>query len=285
MFVGARIGLVLGLLTLTPRLHAQTAAPTLSKESIAAAQEKLQSGSEPVIREGLETLASATGPGSDTAANAVIARLHRGLPPQLIEQAIDALVLLHRPSAGPALLELTQHRRTQVRAKAMAALAALQIRSAQSALLYALDDPSPEVRGAAVAALGHVGDGRAVAALLTAAERGVPGAWQASAQLARAGDVKEWLARAAKAEVADLRPALDALLTRSNLPADAKLRTVEWVRERGSVSARGALLDWLAALPKSARPDMRHALLKAVEDLDREHPEYHQVASAPGASQ
>ena len=99
-------------------------------------------------------------------------------------------MLLHRPSAGPALLELTQHRRTQVRTKAMAALAALEVRSAQSALLYALDDPSGEVRSAAVSALARVGDGRALSALLTAAERGVPGAWQASAQLARPNSMR-----------------------------------------------------------------------------------------------
>lgn len=279
MSAGARIAFLTALFTWTAPVQAQ-ATPALSAQTIAAAQEKLQAGSEAVIREGLETLASASGPGAESAATAVVARLRRGLPPQLIEEAIDALVLLHRPSAGPALLELTQHRRTQVRTKAMAALAALEIRSAQSALLYALDDPSGEVRSTAVSALARVGDGRALSALLTAAERGVPGAWQASAQLARPSDVKTFLTRAQNAEVSDLRAALDTLFARTNLPPEVKLRTIAWLRERGSASARTYLLGQLAALPERAQPNLRHALLKAVEELDREHPEFRNASAA-----
>ncbi|MEY4579651.1 MAG: hypothetical protein RL701_4354 [Pseudomonadota bacterium] len=270
-------------------LYAQQAAPSAKPVPVAAAsavatphattdaaKQALQAGDAEQVRAALETLAmSGSGSGAgESAANAVVARLRRGLPPQLIEQAIDALVLLNRPSAGPALLELTQHRRTQVRIKAISALGALQIRSAQSALLYALDDPSGEVRSSAVSALTRVGNARALPALLTAAERGVPGAWQASAQLVQPKDLKQLFERARTADVVDVRAALDTLLARNNLPSESKLRTVAWVRARGTASARSCLLDWLAALPVNAQANMRSALLKAVSELDREHPEH-----------
>jgi HEAT repeat protein len=267
-------------------LYAQQTAPSqkaVAVAAVAASTTALQSGNADQVREALEMLAA--GSGGEAAANAVVARLRRGLPPQLIEQAIDTLVLLNRPSAGPALLELTQHRRTQVRIKAISAIAALQIRSAQSALLYALDDPSGEVRSGAVNALTRVGNARALSALLTAAERGVPGAWQASAQLVQPKDLKQLFERARTADVVDVRAALDTLLARPNLPSESKLRTVAWVRERGTASARSCLLDWLAALPVNAQPNMRSALLKAVSDLDREHPEHktHDVAESNDA--
>ena len=259
---------------------AAAAKPADAKWQLLAAKEKLQSGNEASVREGLEAL---TQLGGEAASATVVARLRRGLTPQLIEPAIAALVRLKRPSASPALLELAQHRRAQVRAEAVAALAALQIKSAQSALLYALDDPSPEVRAAAVSALARVGNARAVPALLTAAERGVPGAWQASASLTPAID--PLLARAQNTDVAELRPALDTLLGRSDLPQAAKLHAITWVTERGSVSARGCLLDWLGALPEKAPAALRHALLAAVETIDRDHPESKRdVAKSPAGA-
>jgi HEAT repeat protein len=251
-----------------PQPLAAAAKPADPKWQLSAAKEQLQAGNEASVREGLQAL---TQLGGEAASAAVAARLRRGLSPQLIEPAIDALVKLKRPSASPALLELAQHRRAHVRAEAVAALAALQIKSAESALLYALDDPSPEVRAAAVSALERVGNARAVPALLTAAERGVPGAWRASASLTPAID--PLLARAQTTDVAELRPALDTLLARKDLPHAAKLRAIAWVTERGSVSARVCLLDWLGALPEKASPALRHALLTAVETIDRDHPE------------
>lgn len=287
----AKLGVRLGMWGLVAvgasHLYAQAAPPsaagTPNVALIASAKQALESADPSQVREALETLAGSAG--GENVANAVVARLRRGLPPQLIEQAIDTLVLLDKPSAGPALLELTQHRRMQIRVKAIAALAALHVRNAQSALLYALDDPSGEVRSSAVHALAQIGNTRALPALLTAAERGVPGAWQAGAQLVPAGSAKQFFERASKADVVELRAALDTLLARQNLPLEVKLRTVAWVRERGTVAARACLLDWLAALPVKAQPSMRTALLKAVEDIDHDHPELKaQLASAREAT-
>jgi hypothetical protein len=259
-----------------PRAASKPPTAAVQQELLKSAQEKL-SGDEAAIRQGLGALASL---GGEAASQAVVTRLRRGLPPQLIEVAIDALVQLRRPSAGPALLELLQHRRMQLRVKAMAALAALEVRSAQSALLYALDDPSGEVREAAVLALSRVGQPRALPALFTAAERGVPGAWQAIGRIASPADLKALVARAPHGDPALIRPALDALLERTNLPLDGKLRAVQLVQGLGSAGARACLVEWLAALPADAQPRMRTALLQAVQRIDREHPELKTAAVA-----
>ncbi|HKU43954.1 MAG TPA: HEAT repeat domain-containing protein [Polyangiales bacterium] len=247
----------------------KTATPAVRAEILKTAETKLQNGDEAAVRQGLASLIEL---GGDEAARAVVARLHRGLPPQLIEAAIDALVLLNRPSQSPALLELTQHRRIQIRIKAMQALASLKIKSAQSALLYALDDPSAEVRSAAVTALASVGSSRALPALYTAAERGVPGAWQAVGQIAGPNDFKGLLARAQREDVMLVRPALDALLARPSLPAAAKQKLVQQVMALGSPSARAALVEWMAAYKADGDPRVQQALAAAVLRFDKEHP-------------
>lgn len=241
------------------------------------AQEWLQSSDENRFREGLDSLTSI---GGEPAAAAVIARMRRGLPPQLTELAIGALVKLKRPSAGPALLELTQHRRAQLRARAIDALAELQIRNAQSAALRALDDANEEVRSTAVRALTRIGDARALPTLLTAAEHGAPGAWLACAKLVPASSLKLLLSRAGAVDVAELRPSLDLLLARRDLPNDAKLRTIAWVKERASASARSWLADHVAAPATNSQASLRTALVSAVEAIDREHPELKASATA-----
>ena len=240
------------------------------EEVLRTAEAKLATGDEPAIRQALASLGDL---GGDAAAHAVVARLRRGLPPQLIEAAIDTLVLLNRPSLAPPLLELTQHRRIQIRIKAMQALAALRMKSAQSALLYALDDPSSEVRGAAVEALAAVGNSRALPALYTAAERDVPGAWQAIGSIATPADVKGLVARAQTKDVVQIRPALDALLARTNLPLDAKLKLLQQVTSLGSPSARACLVEWLAAYKAEGDPRLRKALLDSVARFDKQHPQ------------
>jgi HEAT repeat protein len=242
------------------------------------AEAKLQNGDEAAVRQAFASLVEL---GGDVAAQAVVARLRRGLPPQLIEAAIDTLVFLNRPSLAPPLLELTQHRRIQIRIKAMQALASLKMKSAQSALLYALDDPSSEVRSAAVQALASLGNARALPALYTAAERGVPGAWDAVAQIAGPADFKTLFARAGREDVMLVRPALDALLARENLPLDAKLKLVQQVAALGTPAARAVLVEWNAAYKADGHPRLRQSLADGLSKFDREHPQPKDAGALP----
>jgi HEAT repeat protein len=253
---------------------ASAASGKVRDEQLKTAIAKLQ-GDEASIRQGL---ASLTELGGDSAADAVMARLRRGLPPQLIEASIDTLVLLNRPGAGAALLELTQHRRIQIRVKAMQALGALKQRSAEAALLYALDDPSSEVRSAAVDALAVVGSARAVPALLTAAEREVPGAWHAIGSLAKPKDLDRILEDAPNGDLMRIRPALDALVSRKDFPLESRVRLVQQVAALGTPSARACLLDWRSA--KSDEPQrFQKALADGLAKLDRELPMQRTVAT------
>jgi HEAT repeat protein len=248
-------------------------------EVLQTAVAKLQ-GDEASIRSALSTLSEL---GGDAAAEAVVARLRRGLPPQLIEAAIDELVMLNRPVASAALIELTQHRRIQIRIKAMQALGALRQHSAQAVLLYALDDPSSEVRSAAVDALATVGNARALPALLTAAERNVPGAWSAIGSLASPADVKTVLAHAQDGDVMPIRPALDALVARKDLPLEARVRLVQQLVALGSPSARACLADWTAKAASAEPAKLTQAMSQGLARLERESAFDKGTASSAGA--
>jgi hypothetical protein len=244
-----------------------TPAPAVPPPSRAAqqraAEQKLASNDPVAIREGLEALGKL---GGDQAANAIVARLRRGLPPKLIDPAIVALVQINKPVAGPVMLELTLHRRPQIRAQAVAALGALKVRSAQSSLLYALDDPSPEVRIAAVSALGVVGTSRALPALLTSADRGVDHVYDAYGAIASPKDSKPILERARGGQLMLVAPALRAMLARANFSLAGKLAILQEVSAIGTSEARACLVQWQDAFKKDAR--LTRALGDAIKHLD-----------------
>jgi HEAT repeat protein len=234
-------------------------------ELLKAARAKLELGDPASVEQALGQLAAL---GGEAAAQAIVARLRRGLPPQLTASAIDALASIKSPVAAAVLLELSLHRRAPIRVKAIVALGALKVRSAQSGLLYALDDPSPDVRASAVQALASVGNARALPALLTAADRGVAGAWQAVGMLATPADFKRLLSHVADGDVTPLRPALDAMMARSDLPADAKLRTVQDLEKLGSPSARACLANWLSVAKADGPVRVRQGLLDSIKRID-----------------
>jgi HEAT repeat protein len=248
---------------------APAARPAPPANALRAAEEKLASADPAVVRQAIETAAQI---GGEPAAVAISARLRRGLPPQLIESAIDALARIGKPSAGPVLIELTLHRRAQVRKRAVDALGALQIRSAQAVLLYALDDPSADVREAAVQSLARTGTARALPALFVAADRGMASAIVAVGRIATARDVKAILQRAKDGDVTRIKPALQVMLERSDFPVQAKVAIVRELALLGSAGARNHLVQWLDAWKASGDPRLRQALFDAIKRLDREQP-------------
>ena len=84
-----------------PHLRALDKASTPASardEQLKAAEARLADGDEAAVKQALGSLAEL---GGDPAARAIATRLHRGLPPQMIGPAIDALVLLsdaHAPA-------------------------------------------------------------------------------------------------------------------------------------------------------------------------------------------
>jgi HEAT repeat protein len=210
-------------------------------DQIKDGEKKLASEDLETVRAGFALLAEVGGP---RAATVALARVRQGLPPQLLQGAIDSLIALKQPSALPVLLELSLHRRWQVREQALTALATLRARSAQSTILYALDDPSEEVRSAAARALGDVGDARALPSLRLAFERGVKGAGESLAKLGTSKDVDLVLARAKDGDFSGVSAALGVALVRRDLPALTKRSIVKAASEASSESAKLALRSW-----------------------------------------
>lgn len=249
------------------------AAPTPRQQLVArekVAKEKLASSDPAAIAQALDVFAEL---GGEAAAAAIGARLRQGLPPLLIEQAIDVLVAINKSSVGPVLLELTLHRRATVRQRAVMAIGVLKIRSAQSALLYCLDDPSPDVRSAAVFALGDVGDQRALQALLSAADHGADKALESVGKIARPQNLKLIFERARGGEVTLVKPALQVLMDRADFPLAGKLEIIKTLATLRSVSARALLVQWLEALKTSGHPRVRKALFDAIKQVDQAVPQ------------
>jgi HEAT repeat protein len=236
------------LLALGSQAHAAPPAKGSAADQIKDAEKKLGSDDLEIVRAGFSALVEA---GGARAAAAALARIKQGLPPQLLQGAIDSLVALKQPSALPVLLELSLHRRWQVREQALLALASLRARSAQSTILYALDDPSPEVRRAAARALAEVGDARALPSLRLALERDVQGAAEALAKLGTARDVELVLGRVKDGDFSSVSEALGVALVRRDLPALTKRAIVKAASEASSESAKVALHAWQGSVGKA----------------------------------
>jgi HEAT repeat protein len=230
--------------------------PEEFERRLAAASAQLGSAELASLQQALTTLHEL---GGRDAAIAIMERLRRGLPPQLMEQAVDALGTLNQPITAPVLVELTLHRRWQIREKAAAALGSLKMRSAVTVLLYSLDDPSAEVRSAAARARGLWGDARALPALITAVERGVDGALLALAQLGNGKHVNVILEHAKK-NVKASEPALRTLLARTNLPVASKVLVVKAIRALANAEAEEVLAGWRSSFGKGTSPELLAAL-------------------------
>ena len=84
------------------------------------------------------TIAAVQQDGSFRAVRALHERIQNGLPPQLLDQAIDALTAMGRGSAARVLLQLVRHRRAEVRAKVAAGVVATRAPNARRELYEAM---------------------------------------------------------------------------------------------------------------------------------------------------
>jgi HEAT repeat protein len=216
----------------------------------------LDARDEGTVRLGIETLGLT---GSADAVPLLVARVRRGLPPDLLDLAVQTLVVLGRPEAAEVLTELAQHRRAAVRLKAVVGLAQLRPRGVEAVLARALDDADPQVRAAAAVALGQVGARGSVDLLFLALEKGVIEAATAIAQVAAPADVDRLLTYVGRLDLASLGPALVELVARRDLPERKKLDVVARVAELATGEAKRFLNDLAASLPEGSGIAVRRA--------------------------
>ncbi|MFT3922380.1 MAG: HEAT repeat domain-containing protein [Myxococcales bacterium] len=190
-------------------------------------------------------------------------RIRAGLPPDLLNSALDALSLLNQPSSSELFVSLTRHRRPSVRVRSVQALVALHSKDAEPALVAALGDSAPEVREAAAEGLGHLGSTGSTDVLFQAFDRGVVSAGRAIGKLVSDNQVPRVLEFIGRAPLSSLTPVFDSLLTRRDISEATKLTIVNSIAELGTAEARGYLEGLSQKLP-DAPPRVRKTIDDAV---------------------
>jgi len=209
--------------------------------------------------------------GAQADRRAVIAlrdRIRQGLPPQLLQKAIEALGAIRRTDAVAALAEVSTYRRPAVRAAVARALGATGVRGAVRHLTRLLDDPSPVVRAAAAEALGELDPRGAMRDLLRAARRGLPQATAVVGSRSTAGQAAALARQLETGDLDTLGPALKQLATREDLSAFARRAVVRRLAELEVLAAQRLLQQIIAELPADDR--VRGEAVEALEALQAE---------------
>lgn len=237
----------------------QAAAQRRGSSDLREGVERLDATSPSEVRAGLEQLGLLGNPG---AVEPISERIRRGLPPELLGVAVDTLMILGRPQAGPVLFDLMSHRRADVRFKAVQAVVACRPQGAERALTGALSDTDATVRGAAAEGLGAMGAHGAVDALFLAMERHVPEAPMAIAQVARPADVERFLEQLGRMPFSEVTPALSEMINREDLAASSKLAIVHRLTELATAEVR----QFLEELVANAGESVPENVLRAAQD-------------------
>ncbi len=261
-----RVGIVLALLAAGTALaspagaRAQRGRPN---PEAAQAIEQLGATGTDEVRGAIETLGLL---GDPSAVAPLSARIRRGLPPELLDAAIDALMVLGRPEAGPVLFELTSHRRPEVRARAILAIGATRPRGADRVLSAALADGDPTVRAAAATVLGELGATSAIDVLFQALDRGLPEAAVAIGRVARPADVTRFLGYLGRLPFEAVTSALREMLPRTDLAERSRLEVVHRVAELATPEVAVVLVRVASGLPDSP---VRRAAVEAAGRIGR----------------
>lgn len=252
-----RVGLAVGVLTVAVLVLSQTNVALAQRGMTPAQIRTLLSSSNPTeVQSGIEAVGVlGTGP----AVEPLVERIRRGLSPELLDMALDTLLVASRPEAGPVLIELTSHRRAAVRLKAVQALVASRARGADGCLTTALNDGDPGVRSAAALGLGQLNARGAVETLFLALERGVLEASTAIGQLASPADIPRLRNYVGRLPFDAMTPAFSEILARRDVPERAKLDLIAQLAEVATPEVKTYLQEFVASLPATDRSAVRRA--------------------------
>jgi hypothetical protein len=205
--------------------------------------------------------------GNQQAAEALVQRVRRGLPADLLDLAITTLTALEQVNSGPLLFELLVHRRPEVRLRAIEAIAMINPNGADSAFVAALSDSDVRVRGRAATALGEIGARSALPTLFYALDRGVIEASGAIGRVIPADQVSRLTGYLNKLPLSTLGPALIQVLERKDIAEQVKLEVVARFQELGTSEAKACLMDFLSRAGKSAPPTLIKAVRVAIQQI------------------
>lgn len=260
--VGNTVALLAALVALALPFPA-TAQRARTNPEVAQAIEQLGGADAAQVRGAIESLGLL---GDAAAVEPLSTRIRRGLPPELLDAAVDALMVLGRPEAGPVLFELTGHRRPEVRVRAIQAIGATRPRGADRVLVQALGDGDANVRAAAATALGELGASSAADALFQALDRRLPEAAVALGRVARPAEVTRFLGYLGRLPFDLVTPALREMLQRSELAERSRLEIVQRLAELATPEVASFLGQVASGLPAG---NIRRAAEDAVGRIGR----------------
>lgn len=206
---------------------------------------------------------------SPRATHALAKRIRNGLPPVLLNEAMEAIIELPRGRGSSVLVELTTHRRPEVRMRAIEGASALRVMGAEKALVAALDDDEPRVRNAAVQGLVLLKARRSIRSLFRAFEREIPDAGEAIGKLARPADINRILGYLDDVPFNRVSPILTELLSRQDIPTHTKTNILSRLERVGTPDVVIFLRGFLSGLPPSERNPVRNAALETLDAIEQ----------------
>ncbi|AKU94488.1 hypothetical protein AKJ09_01152 [Labilithrix luteola] len=253
------IGFVLAAAVLTAPAFAQApapkAAPAAAKGTkkadapppaadVAPAMQKIRSGEEAQIREGLDDVRIA-GPRGAAAAPAVSEALGRGLSLPLTEAAIETLGELESEAGSAALAQYATHRDPKIRRAAVKALTRTKGNAATVALRRSLSDSDAMVRGLAASGLGALKAKDTVSELFLALDHRVNEAAASIGQLCSVEQCEQLAGKLGKFPFDVVTGGLDQVLFRpsTEINDDAKVKVIGRLRELGTIESNKFLRD------------------------------------------
>ncbi|MCC7540622.1 MAG: HEAT repeat domain-containing protein [Deltaproteobacteria bacterium] len=239
---------------------AAAVAPTTAAvpATIRPSVEALESQSVDDVRGAIEALGVS---GEAAAVPHLASRIRRGLPPELLDAALDAITALARPTASEVLGQLLRHRRPDVRRRAVAAIIACRGDQAGALLARALDDSDATVRSSAAVGIAELRARGAMDALFLALERGVSEATVAIGRVGNEGEIERVLGYVGRVPLDVLTPGLHEALIRTDLSERSRLAVVQRMAELASPGVRQFFQTVVPALPPSAG-----AIRRAIEE-------------------
>jgi HEAT repeat protein len=224
----------------------------------------LASGDHDKIEAGIQGLGLA---GTPDAVAPLVARIHDGLPPDLLDTAIVTLMALGQPQAGPVLFELASHRRPEIRTRALEAITAIAPRGGEDALRNGLSDGDPKVRAAAATGLGELKATGSVDVLFQALDRGNMEASTAIGKILKPGEVSRLLAYLGKIPFRSLGPAFAQLLQRKDVAERDKLALLAKLQDIGTQEVKTYLGDFLRTAGAGISQTLSRAILQAMQGI------------------
>ena len=179
--------------------------------------------------------------------------LARGATAAIARAALVAAGEVGQPASAPIVRPYVRHRDAELRRAAVSALLKLKGKDAVAGLREALADADPRVRGTAASGLGGLGAHDALADLNAALDRKVYEAAASIAQLCAGAECDAFEGHIGKIPLDVMTSGFDAILFRTDVSDDHKVKLVLRIRDLGTAEANKYLRDVLSRWTGAAR--------------------------------